>query len=330
MNLQNFVLLIRKRIARLRSYIISCKYFLYDYKKMFNNSIEGGTTQDNFNTRILLTSHQLEKGLSHTKSVRVFGEQKAVYLKSLLTEYLSLYGKTDVYKLGVNVLDNYIACNNSTKNIKIKEDIKKFIESNKEVIGHFKTGVKIVSEPRQFNISEIQYFFNSRSSVREFSQEPISDETILNVMEFAKCTPTACNRQTSRVHIFRDKKLMGELIKNQLGDQGWCNNATAIFVITSNLNYFNSTFEHMQAYIDGGLYAMNFDWGLHLYHIASCYKMYVRQPSIDKEFHEISKIPLNETPIVLILAGHYPNHSVVSPKSVRLPIESSNLFVIHS
>lgn len=81
---------------------------------------------------------------------------------------------------------------------------------------------------------------------------------------------------------------------------------------------FRGGYERYQGLIDGGLYAMNLVWGLHLNHIATCFKMFVREPKREKTFKRIAKIPENEIPIVLVLAGHYKSSPVVSPKSVRI------------
>lgn len=302
--------------------------FIYDYNTYFANCLDGNKGKDQILAQVLLCIHQLEKGMSFTKSARVFGEKKALFVVKSLYTYTKKYGNHQIVILATNVLADYLDNPNSTKNEQARKSIASYVEENKAFLGLYTTGTKVVSEPKKFDEQMIKEFFNSRSSVREYSDEPITDDEIMKVMDFASCTPTACNRQTSRVHVFRDKELMNKLIENQLGNQNWCNNATAIFVITSNVSYFNSSYEHVQAFVDGGLYAMNFDWGLHLYHIASCYKMYVRLPEIDKKFHEISGIPENEFPIVLILAGHYKDEPIVSPKSARLPIEKGlNLFI---
>lgn len=66
---------------------------------------------------------------------------------------------------------------------------------------------------------------------------------------------------------------------------------------------------------------MNLVHGLHLNHVATCFKMFVREPKIEKEFKQIADIPDCEIPIVLVLAGHYKDTPVLSPKSVRVPFE---------
>lgn len=115
----------------------------------------------------------------------------------------------------------------------------------------------------------------------------------------------------------RKPEQIKKILDNQLGDQGWASGANTLFVITSNLSRFGGTYEHSQALIDGGLFAMNFDWGLHLQHIVSCFKMYVRESKRQKEFLRISEINPNEVPIVLILAGHYKDTTVYGPVSHR-------------
>lgn len=66
---------------------------------------------------------------------------------------------------------------------------------------------------------------------------------------------------------------------------------------------------------------MNFVYGLHLNHVTTCFKMFVREPKREKEFKKLANIPENEIPIILILAGHYKDGQVVSPKSVRINFE---------
>lgn len=308
--------------------MIKCFYYFYcDFKIYFPNCINGSSGKDQILAKIMLNIHQLEKGLSHTNTARPFGEEKAKNSILLINEYLAFYERNSNIELAINVLNKYLQNKYSTRNRMIREDIQNLIKENEDIIGKFDTGVKFISKHMPFDESLILDFFFSRNSVREFSHLQIDDSIIVKIMQFASCTPTACNRQTSRVHVYRDKIKMEKILENQLGNQGWCDNATAIFVLTSNISFFNSSYERQQAYIDGGLYAMNFSYGLHLNNIASCFKMYIREPNIDKEFHKIANIPDNEVPIVLILAGHYKAESTVSPMSLRLPIiENENLF----
>lgn len=171
--------------------------------------------------------------------------------------------------------------------------------------------------PPHFDRGQIEEFFASRHSVRDFSDEEVTDGEIAEAMRIARMTPTACNRQTSKVYAFRDKGIRDRIIDLQLGDQGWCGNASVLFLITGNQSFFGGAAEREQVYIDGGLFAMNFVWGLHLARVASCFKMFVRNPSLQRKLYRVLDIPGNEVPIVLVLAGHYKREPLLRPASYR-------------
>lgn len=283
-------------------------------------------------TKIMLIMHSLEKGMSFTDTKRVFGTEKARHLCKLLNEFIKIYGRDDVCIIAINILHEYMSNKYSTQNADTRKDIENLLVNNKDVIKNGLAGVKWISEPPIFNKEEILAFYNSRSSVRSFSESEVTNTEILSAMKIAETTPTACNRQTCRVHIFRNENVMKKILDNQLGGQNWCENAKVLFVITSDNNYFDGGYERFQCFIDGGLYAMNFVMGLHLNHIATCFKMYVREPKRDVEFKKICHIPEYEVPIVLVLAGHYKNEPVCSPKSLRvgnLPFDETGKVITH-
>lgn len=266
----------------------------------------------------MLIVHQLEKGMSMTSNPRVFGGGKSVTLVDLLRQYEKNYGVDKVMVLATNALYEYSKNEWSTRVVSERLSLNDFLENHQDIIKEGYAGTKKVSEPPVFNDSLIKEFFETRSSVRDFSKVPVSEEEIKKAIEFAQVTPSACNRQTSRVHYYNDPDVVRAIIDNQLGDQGWCQNATGIVVITSNQAFFGHAYERYESLIDGGLYAMNLVYGLHLQHIATCFKMYVREPNRDILFKQITNIPYNEIPVVTILIGHYKDEYVTEPKSVRI------------
>lgn len=293
-------------------------YFFTDCIFYIKHNIDSDYSKDCLSARIMLTMHQLEKGMSFTESKRNFGGDKAEMLVGMIRKYIYQYGQDEVCNVAINVLYEYIQRNNSSKQKSVRKAIIELCDEYKNVISKGYAGVKNVSEPPAFDINTIEKFFATRSSVRDYSATPITDDEISSALKIASNTPSACNRQTTRVYHINDKTQMNDLINNQLGNQGWCNNATSCFIVTVNECYFGGGYERYQGLIDGGLYAMNLVWGLHLNHIATCFKMFVREPKREKTFKRIAKIPENEIPIVLVLAGHYKSSPVVSPKSVRI------------
>ena len=249
------------------------------------------------------------------------GGVKCKSLCNLTERYIALGGGiTNQFTLTLNVLNSYSLDEFACKDTDLIFSINRLKSNYSYLIDTDFDGVKSVSEPPKFDVNKIEEFFYSRNSVRYFSKQPITENEILKASTFASCTPTACNRQTSKVYAFRDRDSIRQILENQLGDQGWCSNADTLFVITGIQTYFDSNYERYQVFVDGGLYAMNFDYGLHLQHIGSCFKMYVRDHNREKKFKKICNIPANEIPIVLILAGHYQEKPVHSPKSHRFKI----------
>lgn len=294
-------------------------YFWKDYIYYINTNYKTAKEQkDTLTTRIMLVMHQIEKGLSMKENPRIFGGEKACTLINLLNKYEREIGLDRIFILATNVLYEYSKDSWSDKSKEVRRKINEYLSMHKDILYDNYAGVKNVMLPPIFDKDVIKDFFESRNSVRDYSDKEISIQDLNAAIEFAKMTPSACNRQTSRVHFYNDPIIMEKLIENQLGSQGWCHRAKGIIVVTSNQSYFGGGYERYQSLIDGGLYAMNLVWGLHLERIATCFKMFVREPKRELEFKKIASIPNNEIPIVLIIIGYYKDKAILEPKSTRL------------
>lgn len=294
--------------------------FISDYNE-YRTSHSNKFTLANDERSILLLSHALEKGMSFTNKRPNWGGVKALTLCKALDSYIAHEGqKNEIFTLAINVLDRYSKDPFASTDKCTTESINKLTHKYNDLIGKKEAGSKEVTEPPYFDENTILSFFSTRRSVRLFSSVAISKGEINKALNIASYTPTACNRQTSKVYAFRDKEKIRKILDLQLGDQGWCTNADTLFVITGVATYFGGVYERHQAYIDGGLFAMNFIYGLHLQHIATCFKMFVRNPKVMKDFRKTCNIQENEIPIVLILAGHYSEESSECPVSSRFTV----------
>ena len=259
-------------------------------------------------TRILLLSHALEKGQMFTVKKDNWGKEKSIALCKYLNAYLIHNELNDICVNAINILRSF--ADDKTASKCALKDILTLYGTYREKLFFHDAGCIDLFEPKEFDKEAIRYFFESRHSIRDFSEEPITRDEIKACLKFASVTPTACNRQTSQVYAVRNKDLMKQILDNQKGDQGWCMNADTLFIITSNQTRFSSEMERYQSLIDGGLYAMNFDWALHYNHIASCFKMFVRLPELEIKVKNLCGIPDNEVPVVIIMAGHYKTETV--------------------
>jgi len=312
--------MMKKIIQLVSGPINNFRYFFYDFKQAIYYSAILDNTEDKSKARIMLAMHSLEKGLAFMDKKQNWGGEKAIYLTRLLKKHIITYGKCEVIIVALNVLNAYLYDKYSTKDVTIRTEINQLLKKNNSDLKPSRGGVKVVTYPEyKINYNDILQFYKARSSIRNFSIRPIADEEIAKAKQIARTTPTACNRQTSRIHVFKNNEEIKKILDNQWGDQGWGNNADTLFIITSDLSYFGDTYERSQAYIDGGMFAMNFVMGLHAQKIASCFKMYIREPKIEKKFKKLTQIPQQEVPIVLILAGHYLD-STLSPISYKIEI----------
>ncbi len=298
--------------------------FLIDFIRYAKFSLIGNPkfTKEYSHARMMLLSHSLEKGLSFTPFRKEFGKKNVENLIIEVNSFLDYYPSDEISTLTIGVLNSYYNIALPNKNNEIGTKIKNLLTKHSKSTDNFVGGIKEISLDKLNFTNSFDELYNVaflRSSIRNFSNTEISINEISNAVKYAQTAPSVCNRQTSRVHIF-DGKIINDILDNQLGNQGWADKANKLIVITSDLNYFGGVYERNQAFIDGGLFAMQFVMGLHCQKIATCCKMYVRTPKIDKNFYKVTKICEKEVPIMLILAGHYPDAIIKAPYSYRLPI----------
>lgn len=310
-------------IRRFSSRRLIKKLYLSDFKyaiKEYRGSCS--ECKDKSDADIMLLMHALEKGMSFPKKKEEYGKLKALELIELLKRHESQYGIDSQFTSATNILQEYLQDEHSVHDYSVRNTILSFLDQHKTLLSAGIGGVKPVVAP-SFSITynQLMDFTTQRFSVRSFSTKPISAEEIQRAISYAETSPSACNRQASRVYVLKNKAKIQSVLDCQLGDQGWCTNADTLFITTIVSTYFGNQFERQQPFIDGGIFAMNLVLGLHVQAIASCFKMYVRSPQNDIEVRKIVSIPENEIPIVLIFAGHYPEESCYSPMSRRYPIK---------
>jgi nitroreductase len=291
-----------------------------DIRILFRHSLTfHADTKDKMLANIMLSTHAIEKGMSFSRKKNGWGGSKAYTLCVQIETYLQKHPYNERISVAINVLNNYKIDNYGDKNPNILKFIDKLCYKYQDKIKNHIGGVKSVSKPT-FPISydNIMQFYLTRSSVRDFSDVALSKDEIEHVHRLAQTTPSACNRQSCHLYTFQNRNTMHELLASQLGDQGWCSRADTLFIVTANLSYFNATHERFEPYIDGGMFAMNVVMALHAQKIASCCKMFIQHPALEKKVKKIAGIPDGERPIMIILAGHYKDEAVQSPLSHRL------------
>lgn len=301
-------------LRRLKSQILLQKNYLneaYSFWKLTVKYNASNHTDDDIQKMQYTLSretHTIEKGMSMRNPRRGFGQQKVTNLITRLRKYVKLYLNEDSVFLDypLSTIQTYIDYTLST-GVDIPDIQKNFSfllqEAGKtNVCG--KAGVEKVTKKSILDKcnKDFESLLYSRHSIRYFSDTPVGDDIINKALELAQRTPSACNRQGWLTHVFRAPKSI-DLVKWQGGSRGFEDEIKCAILVTANLKAFLNHEVH-QAYIDGGLYAMNLINALHSLGVGtiplSCGFM-------EKQISQLSRfdIPENEVPIVIIGVGNY-------------------------
>lgn len=277
---------------------------------------------------ILRENHVIEKGMSMKEPKKGFGQEKVKRLITRLQKYKKLYGAIDLEFLRYP-LSTILAYINYTERSGINiDDIKNQFFQLKDQLPTLKleipAGIQLVTKEEIQNKcnKDFESLLYSRHSIRYFADIPVKYELICKALELAQRTPSACNRQGWKTHVFQGNNSIA-LMKWQGGCKGFEEELKYSILVTANLKAFLS-YEVHQAYVDGGLYAMNLINAIHSLGLGciplSCgFNSWKLQQL--KEFN----IPENEVPIVLIAFGHLMNEFKIAI-STRKPITATNTF----
>lgn len=280
--------------------------------------------KSNFITGELLRNiHSIEKGLSIANTRLGFGHKKQ---EEMFEEINMLKNSSDSYhrdtiKMAISALEEYIKFHENRQykdefieNMKKKvDDIKKELDIEEEKLGGV---IEIKKEDLKFNIEEIEYFFNTRHSVRDFEDSEVDIENIKKAIKLAQRAPSACNRQGVRVYILNSSNK--EALKDWCqGIGGFQNEVKNYIAITSKLSVYRPG-EINQHVVTSSVYAAYLTLTLHLYGLGACF---IQRPVISSEKWESLRkkwdIPKDEQIICLIGVGNLKEKFFV-PVSNRL------------
>ena len=308
---------------------IACEGFYYiSFQKKHNASIYTDRSIDKMQYTILRENHTIEKAMSLPNPRKGFGQAKVLHLIDRLDRYIDLYLNTDqnflVYPFAT--IKHYIEYTeqNGTNIDRIHEQFNQLAKRTNfsEICAIASTKELNKEEILEQNSVHFENLLKTRHSIRMFSNKVPSIEILTKALELAQLTPSACNRQAWKTHIFFNNKCQ-ELIKWQSGAQGFEDQIHCAILVTSNANAFLN-YEIHQAFIDGGLYAMNLINALHSLGLGtiplSCGFYHNKIQGI----YNFS-VPQNEIPIIIIGTGILLDKFKVAI-SERKPIISTNTF----
>ena len=184
-------------------------------------------------------------------------------------------------------------------------------------------GVKDICSEELFVSSHNAFtkFAESRVSCRSFDPRlSVDPSTIERAVLTAMRSPSVCNRQAWRVHVYMQRDTIDTILALQNGNRGFGHLIPCLIIVSSDLRYFDGAIERNQAWIDGGIFSMSLMYALHSNRLGTVPLNWCVLPSQDRSVRRCSGIPEYEAIILMIGIGH-PNARFFVPISQRRTID---------
>lgn len=303
-----------KKIVKAFKYDAKVYIASSDRKKSYNATTLIG--------KIIKEYHVLEKGITMPKRRLGFGTNIILSLCDNCVEYAEKYDASNCQlKHAIGVLMEYKKLH-KVNNFQLDDEVvNKLEEIEKHQLSDATEQIAITNkEYFSKTNSDFNSFSNSRKSIRNYSDTSVSIEKIHNSLQLATNTPSACNRQAWRTYMFSDKEVMKNILKVQGGNRGFGHLADKLIVITAEVGLFYNAAERNQAFIDGGIYAMNLLYSLHYNEIGACILNCSFTPEKDQQMRNLVGIKPSEVFIAMIVCGNLPEEFLF-PISKRYSID---------
>lgn len=288
--------------------------YLYDIGRFVKYATLGGwpSTYAQYQSVLTKEYHSIEKALSF-RDFRPYSSQRSIKaLFAVIDRGVPTYGLGSAGNTALHVIAEYIKYHHSLGfNNDYIQDLSNRLEnyllaSDKNWIdgGTFEITRKEMLEK---SACDLEPFLHSRFSVREFSDKSVDISLVKQAVFLAKKTPSVCNRQGWKLHLVTTKPQVEQILGLQGGSRGFSDTVDKLIIVTSVIGAFHETRERNQNWIDGGMFSMSFLYALHSLGVGSCCLNWTVKPALDKKLRKLVPMQKDESVIMLIAVGHYPD-----------------------
>lgn len=293
--------------------------FAYDAKQynLATNFHMVGSSDKGIEELIIFHSHALEKGLSHPNFRPNFGKRALSGLAANMTEFKrrGLDKSKFSFQNAESVLRAY-------KQKHVAKGINtEFFDSLFMPLDDSDSPLKAGAvsheniDASSLNFKELEKY---RSTQREFSNTEVDLGLIKAAVKLSIKTPSVCNRQPWKLHLTTDPDKIQRLLKIQKGFNGY-EIPPVLSMVTVDRRSFIGSFERNEAYIDGGLFLMNYVFALTSYGLASCILNAMLPNDELEKIRQIYGIPEEEVLIAFVAVGN-PLNDLQVAASERKPL----------
>lgn len=296
-----------------------------DLKKFIQHSLVfKNETPQQLEAKITLLYHSLEKGFLHDPIRPYFAKAKVIELLSLLQDSRTqqLIGSSQIQSAA------YVLCSYYDWHTNHNHPLSYFPrEIYNRLQSHHPKGPSPIkhipcSNFQRLSAESFEEFAKSRVSIREFSEQEVSDEVFKDVVRVANTAPTACNRQGIFIHLLRNKRVIDQILAIQGGLHGFEKTINRLIVLTADRNYYYLVGERNYFYVDGGIFLMNLLYSLQSHGIAACAAHWGLLPGADKTAGQILGLRSSEQIIAVIAVGYPKEDNIATASHRRSPKEN--------
>ena len=278
--------------------LYKCNYYIINFLKY---GFDFCNSKNVLSYRILILVHALEKGVGLKDCRLGFGQKKINDIMQLILEWEHEgYPNNDFcYVYSINILKYYLDFHKKHNyyNLFI-EQINTFIENR--VVQSIETGY--IEYNPNFDRNNFLSLIQNRHSIRDYSDKDVPRETILKCIEIATLSPSACNRQSTKVYFSMKREIIKKIGEYIPGNTGFTD-VNNYLVITADVSAY-ATLEYMQWMTNAGIFLTYLSLALENIGICNCILQWANINDSEPKLRKLLKIPNNEQVVAAISIGY--------------------------
>ncbi len=197
-------------------------------------------SQKTFLSVIIANYHVIEKCLAMPNFECGHGKERVAVVCGDLMKYRELgFDQQNIqYQCALRVIDEYNRVHKACQFDlgKLQEDIDTVLDGQMIIERNQPCITK--EDFYKYADSAFSDFAKSRHSCRAFSSESISYDIMKDIVDLARTTPTACNRQPNKTYVVDNKDYIKNIITWQSGGRGFAEEADKILIMSSDSTMF--------------------------------------------------------------------------------------------
>lgn len=276
-------------------------------------------------SRITAISHALEKGLSHPERKDAFAigyaEQLSLLLKSVLR--VDQFERDPRLMWAVSTLGEWVELHEEASAVSDE-----LLDHCRETLRLASTQPKVVTtlerereEVQSAARGDFESLAFSRHSIRDFTPSEVDIGLIHEAVRIASRSPSACNRQATRVISLSKGEDMLRALELQSGNRGFGEKIDKLLIVGFDTRAYLDQHERNLGFVDTGIFVMSLIHALHYLGLGTCCLNWAVDAKTEQAMSEQLRLPSHFSISCLVAVGHLPDEFKVAA-SHRLPAAS--------